>query len=301
MTSCGNKADGSVDRRMWTKSIPMSQFDQVYYASKDEARIIQNRRVKFLLKTNSRIILLENDPNEGIDAKNFKSIVTNLQAKDLNAVVYPVEPKVKTARVARNKNEVSIHGFDTYRKVQEDLDVSVNTQKYLYVPMKGNSWTKFDKNTLLSLNNFLEESGYKVCGISEKSIKVIQKDKNFQSLEGFLKDYVPTVQQLKAVKSFGALNRDIMGGLVYVEGVKDSFLKKAIAEYASFTKQDKYPPDILKDVIMKTKEYFAFSELDSKLKEELQKYPLLKAVGAWTIQKYAEDFKIYINAKSKEL
>lgn len=116
------------------KSIAIKQLGHLFYVTKDESKVVQNKRIRqYLQGNNTTMVLIEMLSGLEVDAtlpavKNsegkdvpatkrvaydaeFKKVIADLDVKDFHAIAYVEPPKVVKAKVKREDAEICMHVF----------------------------------------------------------------------------------------------------------------------------------------------------------------------------------------------
>jgi hypothetical protein len=305
-------------------SIEVKYFDNVFFVSKDEGKIVTSRKIKEYLKTHDCLILLEvltshtivNDANgkPTLDANNkaittstshtkeYNKVINELSAKDFTALPYTPPAKTTQPFALRQRNSgMCLHGASGHN---EHTTLAKNTQKWIYVELDGSTWPKSRNRSLMyGLQDYTEtHEGYKVCAVSSKYVKALKKDANFISLNDWMKGLVPSKDLLIAVKDLVSKNRDAYENLKPAKGIEDQFLVDMISEYKTFDKRKVcHVGEFLLAELQLHKEINDFKYRDEKFAKAMtSRYPLfshLRFYGDDPVE-YLVD---YINLMNKSL
>ncbi len=225
--------------------IPLKALDYIYFDQSDDSQIKVNKRLRALLSEldfGEHIYLIKpkKAPDTG-DQKPFdvayKALKKDLKIKDLSDVEIKkvtIRPDLK-AKKKLESDEVCLHllrrGTQEFSaRYFEDITLSSNKQKYLYVVLDGGSWVKYPKDQCYSLQKYLKD--YKICGISKTNLKKIKGDKNFTPLDKFLDSYKPTGTDINSYKDEKiAYYKDDIKNLNNLVGIKSKFLNKFLKEF----------------------------------------------------------------------
>ena len=270
----------------------------VYYHLNDETMITTNKRIRKVLKGVKHIIVLSSETTNQVA---FETLIKDFNAVDLKTIDISTVPATKKVYTPKDKKKISIHQIDKWGKCIEFNEVSQVSEKYLYVKMKGLSFQTFEFEELKKLSTWLLGKGYYLCGLSEKSIKLVEGNSNFFLLDKFLSEYKPTVDEINTVKS------TFTGNIDRIETLKklDIKLKKALKFIEAYT-DVKNVTDVSSFVFDKIKEMDEvkkFIKIDKEFSMYYNNFPILKRIGSLTSDnsELIKDLSIYVNAKGKKL
>ncbi len=276
-------------------ALKTDMFNHLFFNDGSESIVKFNRRIrKYLNEVNGQLIYFEVCSNIENSNKNLKTLRKDLGLKNLLSL--PVPEVIKKERVKRHidKTKFCLHIFKYYGRGTEYTTSAENETKWLYVPMsKGCFNGGYTNENLRSLDSYLNGS-YRVCGISEKSLKLIKGNSNFIPLDGYLKALKPTKKITGWLKKEHSCNGDLINDLNDLKDIKDKKLDTVIKEYKAFC--DTPPvPNLISNKFADNVDVISFLALDKEVKKLItKKYPLVEEIGH-TYHK--SDLALYINAK----
>jgi hypothetical protein len=307
--------------REGSREISINQLGHLFFVTKDESKVVQNKRIRAFLQANVTTMVLvelltgmELDPTapptknaQGVDVPatkkviydaEFKKVIADLDVKDFHAIAYVDPPKVVKAKVKREDAEICMHVFGGGRHKYTTL--ATNDRKRFYVPLVKGEWPNtFNRETLEQLNNFLSTTeGALVCGLAERAVKMVQGDTNFIPLADWLAKFKPTKDVINSVKRLEvSRNNDSIRLLNRMKDIKDKFLIEMVDEYKTFCNGKATTlPKILEKQVTELKEIKDFNAKDESFAKHLKsQYPLLEEIG--TSARYPDELTIYVNAK----
>jgi Histidine kinase-, DNA gyrase B-, and HSP90-like ATPase len=269
-------------------------FNHLFFVDGTETAIITNYRIKSYLQSNPAIVVF----TQTTDPVAFGKLKTGLGLKDLKTINFtkPARKTREIIKIERTKQTFCLHRMDRFSHQAHHTTLDSNTQKWLYVERTDN----LDKHALFELNQYLQLTGeYKVCALGKDTIRRVKDDKNFTSLESYLKNYKVKAADIQSLKYHARKNTDMIEQLKKLKGLTSKLINNMIAEYATHT-SSKEVPSLLKKAIGQVDEVEQFKTNDIALKEELQKYPLLNNINwPWGTgaEKVREEIVTYMNAK----
>lgn len=280
-------------RRRWTRraAIASEYFDHLFFVDGTETAVVSNYRMKsYLDDKNGMIVIAKLLTDKG----EFDKLKQGLGLQDLKTISYikPTRKAREVIAVERTKKEFCIRDMGKYARQSQYITLEKNTTKWLYVEYKPD----LDKELLRNLNDYLELDGYHICALSQDAMRRVKGDKNFQSLEEYLKKYKVSNRDISSMKWKVRKHGGIMSRLAKLSGIKDRFIVDMIEEYNSH--KDQYEiPEMLQKVIGKVDEVEQFKIDDTALSQELKNYPLLDYIS-WS-GSINDEVVTYINAKHK--
>lgn len=315
-----------ITKKEWAepnRKIPLELFDDVFFAHDGDSPITRNKRVKAYLENKSKFLLLEplilnvvenvkvvdskGVETEKATTKNinylseFKQVVRELGVKDFQKVAFTVIPKEQRAKITRDKIEFCMHVLDGKRHQYTTL--AENTQKYLYVPLtKDKGWEGHDMSALKSIGWYLQErpERYRIVGLAERALTMVQGDKNFIPLKDWLNNYVPAAKEVNYAKYEKSENSNSIRILSKLTDAKDTRLTDMVKEYHDMASRVSDLPSMLMEKILETKEIKEFVKKDVALSLLLtSKYPLVLAYGGSCGKLEMKEMEFYVNAKFK--
>jgi hypothetical protein len=300
------------------KEIEIDRLPHLFYATTQEGKLVQNKRLREYFKKNTHAIIIEvlntviaakDDKGQPIlDKENkqvftpisypaeFKQIIAELDAKDFTTITYVDPPKVAKAKVQREDAEICLH--PVYGARYKYTTLATNTEKWIYVRLKEGSWpSKYPKSTLDDLQDYTTAmDGTLICGIAERAAKMVEGDPNFISIEDWLKDCKVTKDLISAAKFTLCKNRDILNVMSTWKDLEDTLLIEMIDEYKAFGKAKvSKVPLLIANKIGDLAEVKEFQQNDVKLTKLMKdEYPL---VGDCQYSNNKKELVFYINAK----
>lgn len=288
---------GSRRRRYYSNRhshIKAETFDKLYYVDITEGMTITNYRIRELLKTNPEVIVFS---KLGSDTGEYDKAIKGLGLKKLSLINYtaPTRQQRLSMKVPRTKQQFTLWNCDLWRNRVMNTSLEDNTQQWLYVERKNDN----NINELNELSKYLNKQGYKVCELSQDSIRRVKGDKNFKPLADFLKLYKATPQDIAQMKFVVMINHHLINEIKQIKGLTNKIVVDIINEYIGFYKlsvNGTKVPDMLKNIIGIPKEIKDFKDTDKKFTEYVdKKLALLKYL---TINpKVFTDIADYINSK----
>jgi hypothetical protein len=304
------------------KEIEIDRLSDLFFVTKQENKMIQNKRAREYFKKRTHLIILEvlDTVAPTMDAKGkpvldkenkqmfhpvsypaeFKQLVAELGAKDFSSITYVDPPKVKKEKVKREDTEICLHMTGGSR--HKYTTCATNTQKWIYVPLKEGSWPdKFDRRSMTSLEDFTESlESTKICGLADRAVKMVQGDANFVSITDWLAAFKPSKDCLLAAKKTLSKCDSDCSNLLNLKDIEDPFLIEMIDEYKAFAKAKlNVLPEFILTRLLEVKEIKEFKEADEKFGKLMKsEYPIVAAVGHYS--QYRKDLTFYINAKYNE-
>lgn len=281
-----------------SKNIPIDMLDQVFLVTKEETKIVQNKRLRAFFKGKpshlSKVILLQYSG----DPENVDKVVADLGVKVFESLEYTEEPKAERVKVAREDAEFCMHSFAGGRHKYTSL--SKNTKQYLYVEIKDGNWEGFDQNELRELSWHLrEQESIEIVGLADRAIKMVKGDKNFTPFKQWLDSFKPNQAQINFAIASKAKNGSDIEALIDLPGIQDEFLVEMSKEYKTLISGKRKIAEIPAMLVTKVQEASTakdFMEKDERLAKLLEeKYPLVKEVGKYSRNR--NELAFYINAK----
>jgi len=308
--------------REGSREISINQLGHLFFVTKDESKVVQNKRIRAFLQANVTTMVLvellagmELDPTapptknaQGVDVPatkkviydaEFKKVISDLDVKDFHAIAYVDPPKVVKAKVKREDAEICMHVFGGGRHKYTTL--ASNDRKRFYVPLVKGEWpTSYSRETLIGLNEYLVSvEGANVIGLADKAVSQVQGDANFIPLADWLSKFKATKPILNSVKRYTlAKNDNHVLLLSRMKDIKDKFINEMIDEYKTFTNAKATDlPEFLKKRIIDDKDLVDFKAQDEKFTKYLKtEYPLLEDFSSGYCKQVGE-LTIYVNAK----
>lgn len=270
-------------------------LNNLYYFDNSESLVKRGHRVREFLKTNSKITVLE---LKGSVTSIYNRLKRDLPFKDLKTITYTEVPKTASVRVKRQNSEFCVHEIETLYLVVNKFHTTMATNKkiWYYVEMNGNAFPR-DKAQLKDISLYL---GIRVCGLSKSSVSKVKGDKNFKSLDKYLKGLKPTDNQIKQIQYNLSTNRKQFSKYINTETIDNKKLKSVGKFYKTFKGMcHKELPVILKDW-EKNEKVLKFLKDDAEVKSILKPCKLLNTLrdAYGTIDK--DEVTFYINCKLKE-
>jgi len=303
--SAQNKKRGHIQAQA---AIEKMLFNRLFFIENGESVVKQNKRIREHLETVGSMILVT--PKDTFQTE-YNKVKADLGLKDLTTIK-PNETPVTSfySKPIRDKMEFCIHALrSTYRYSNDYIfsrdkiykRLKDNDQKWLYIPMKGNAIPEYDKYELYMLDKYLRSmTDYRICGLSQASVKIVKGNKNFKPLSEYLNKLKPSAKDLARIKGkeSSPLLRKITEALSDHKDISDKFLVDRIKDYKTL-EFDKLP-DILFKKFKNAKEVLTFIANEDKFIELLNtKYPLLWEADNVN-HKYVKELVYYINCKNKK-
>jgi hypothetical protein len=304
--------------------IEIDRLDHLFFVTKQDNKLVQNKRIREYFKKYTHMILLEvldtsvpkmdkatgkpvldKDNKQVFEPisypKEFQQIVAELGAKDFCSITYVDPPKVVKEKVKREDEALCLHGT-RYGTRHLYTTLAKNTQKWIYVPLDEGSWpNKCTREHATDLSEYTSEGeDTKVCGLGAKAVKMVQGDPNFISFDDWMKAFKPTKDLILAAKVMFARNDSSINALCnMVKELEDPFLVEMCDEYKAIAKaKTRSVPELIANKILEEKEVKEFKEADEKFGKLMQtEYPLIKDHGEYSRNK--KELIFYANAKYK--
>jgi len=281
------KSEMSAGRRM----IDVDQINNLFYLTKEEPKLQQNKRIREYLKTNKSMLLME----LGQDKAAFDQVIKDLNAKDFHAITYTEAPKVAKVKVERENEQICLHQFSGNK--HKYVTLAGNTQKWLYVPVD-----QFSEEYRELDIYFRNQEEFRICALAHKALSMVQDDANFSPLKDWLDAYKADSAAINYAKRSVSINCDEINILDGINGIRDKFLTDMIAEYekmhASLVSNSgkRTIPEVFLKVANELPEVKDFMEKDGQLQKLIkEKYALLLDFSRYS--SYKEELVFYINAK----
>lgn len=309
------------DMREGSRSIAIKQLGHIFFVTKDESKVVQNKRIREHLQgNNTTMVLIEASYGMEVDAtlpmvKNaagadipatkkviydaeFKKVIADLDVKDFHAITYIEPPKVVKVKVKREDAEICMHVFGGGRHKYTTL--ATNDQKRFYVPLIKGEWPNtYSRETLGQLHHYLEnQEGASVVGLAEKAVNQVKGDKDFILLDDWMAKFKPTKEIINSTKRLQVASNDTLVNLLTrMKGIKDKFLIEMVDEYKTFRSGKAVTlPDVLEKQVLALSEIEDFKAKDKSLTKHVKdEYPLLQDMNDYC--KYMDELTIYVNAK----
>ena len=279
-----------------TPFVRATEFDTLFLVSGTESAVITNYRIRAAIKAKNvpTIVVFSKLSDQAADPLALDKLKSGLGLKDIATIPY-VKPPRKTPdliKIEKTKEEFTVHSFIGRNSI---TSLERNKTKYVYVEYKGSQ----DTIDAQGLAHYLMESdlGQQLCKLSKDTIKKVQGDANFTSLDSFLKTYKISQDEINSQIAIVAQSTRTMEKLSNVSGIKNKFLTKMIGMY-SIVQKSHGPtlPTILKNIVGTIKEVEAFKVQDAKLVQLLDSdLNLLSNIG-WN-PAVTTEIVHYINAK----
>lgn len=296
------------------KYINIDRFNHLFFISKDESNVQQNKRIREYFKTNTHMILVEpmnvieyGTPivdaqgnqvpvikSQKLDVASYKKVLADLSAKDFNGITYIEPPKAQRVKVSRQDTEFCMHVLYGNRHAYTTL--SKNSKKWLYIPIKDGSMG--DTSSLKELNDYLTtHEGMSICGLAPRALSMIKGSKSFTLLSDWLDNYKPTKEAVAWAQKSAAKNKDVVEVLARLKGIDDEFLVEMIEEYREIEKtKHSFVPEVLINKMKDNKELKDFTKKDETLTKLMKsEYPIVQELGKYCT--FKDDMVFYINAK----
>ena len=277
------------------KTFNISNLPHLFYSTNpDTTTVFKGKLVREYLKNNRNIFILEPKAGQSID-----KLISDFSIKDILSIPYVEPPKLPRVKGQTVKRKLLLHTFNSYnQRTTVDTDTVSNTQKYLYVPMKGNAFDGYHSNDLSQLSHWLKDLNIAVCGIANGYMKAINNDANFCSLASWLESYKFRQEQLNHVMLCSRKNESIVATLIKMgmSQVEDKVLVAIVKRYSDFNKQKvEGLPRLLYSLAEKHASVVQFKSEDNAVSELVNKhYPLLTDHFN---DDMAKELVYYINAK----
>lgn len=306
------------------RKIDMAHLDHLFFISKDENKLVQNKRIREHFKKNDQMVLLEvlhtSTPELDVAGKpvldkdgkpqykpvsypaEFKQIIEELGAKDFCSLTYVDPPKAAKVKVKREDEAVCLHGT-RYGTRHNYTTLAKNTQKWIYVALEEGQWpNKCTREMATELGEYTHElEDMKVCGVAEKALKTIAGNSNFISLDDWLKDFKPTKDIISAAKAKLAKNAHSINAVSWIiNEVDDPLVTDMYAEYKAISKSKVASvPSILANKLADIDEIKEFKKADEKFGLLMESaYPLVQE-ELDHYSKNKKEYAFYMNAKYK--
>lgn len=304
--------------------ISIDHLGHLFFVTKSENKLVQNKRIREYFKKHTHMILLEvmntsrpklkADGKPELDKDNkqifepvsypqeFQQMVAELGAKDFSSITYVDPPKEKKEKVKREDAEICLHGT-RYGTRHIYTTLAKNTQKWIYVRLNEGQWpSDCDREMATELSEYTQAmDGTKVCGVAERAAKMIAGNPNFISIEDYLKSHKPSKELIAAAKAKNAQNGGAIESLhSLIKDVKDPLLVEAFDEYSALRKvKIGDVPTILAKQVYDVKEVKEFKALDEEFGKLMKKeYPLVQELGRYSNNR--KELVFYMNAKYAE-
>jgi len=303
ITRCSTKAHVITDKTKVKRDehtnthLPLDYFDSVCYMDVEETKVKENKRIREHFRSNTKLYIIAPRKNE---KRAFNIIKKDFGLKKFSSLEYVEPEKIKRVKVERDKTEFCMHTFRNWQS-SEHTTLIDNDQKWLYVPMEKGAWPTGERYPYKNLDRYLyENTNYRVCGLSRKSLSTIQGDPNFKPLQVWMDKFTINQGHVDFYINASKRNTDNVKVLFKLEkDLKDPFLKSMIKKYVELNGAKKIKlPNMLKDRVEEHKSYKDFQVKDAALEKLLDdKYKLVRVVEGWD-EMYPE-LVFYINAKYK--
>lgn len=286
--------------------INLDLFDHAFFVKTKESAVSQNKRIRAYFETHTKMLLIESLPN--VNFMMLDKVVSDLGIKDFQTVTYVVLPKEERVKIAREKSEFCMHVLDGDRHQYTTL--SDNTEKWLYVPLNDKGWETsfevgnankdFTMEQLKGLNSHVKTLGFRICGLAERALKMIDGDKNYSPLSDWLDAWKPTNKEINYVKFLSSTNKVVVDSIKSAKDIKDDELNEIIKEYRSIEKHGiQGLPEMLHVKVAEEKEVKEFVEQDENVAKLIKRtYPLLEeCFNGYYRPKQIQEIVYYLNAK----
>ena len=304
------------------KKIDTDKLDHLFFVTKQENKLVQNKRIREYFKKHTHLILfevldtfvprmdkqgkpvLDKENKQVYDPvsypKEFQQVVADLDAKDFCSITYVDPPKVAKVKVKREDEELCLHGT-RYGTRHLYTTLAKNTQKWIYVELEKGQWPNdCTREMATDLSEYTcEVEQAKVCGVSERVAKTVKNDPNFISLDAWLKAYKPEKEVIKAAKFKLGKHNSTAEALARLKDIEDPFLVEMQKEYADICRlKVASVPQVLANKIAELKEVKEFKEKDEKFGRLMKtEYPLVEELSRYSNNK--KELVFYVNAKYK--
>ncbi len=310
------------------KEFEIDKLPHLFFISKAENGVVQNKRIREYFKKHTHMILLEvlHTSVPKLDAAGkpvlelaadgktstakyvpvsypgeFQQVINELGAKDFSSVTYVDPPKVVKAKVTREDTEICLHGTK-YGLRHIYTTLAENTQKWIYVRLKEGQWPHaYSYELSTELNEYTkDQEDAKICGLSARAIKMVQGNANFTPIEEYLKDFKPTKDLILATKGSVSKNGNSIRNMSGLKGIEDPVLVDMLAEYDAISKAKvRSIPEILANKVSALKEIREFKDADMELGKLMKKdYALVEEISQYSNLK--KEIVFYANAKYRE-
>jgi hypothetical protein len=174
---------------------------------------------------------------------------------------------------------------------------------HVYIKLNKNAFEGryADNFAVEDFSVFLNKKGIELCAMSSSNSKKVEGNAFFQDADEYIKNYVPTDDDIRGLISHRTMNIDEINLLLDVDTTKieDPFLVEMINKYKKYhALPSVFLTRMLAPVVSQIPECKDFFEKDRQLKKLIdERYPLLKR--CINDGNDAREIVFYINAKHK--
>jgi len=254
----------------------------LYFFDNSESIVKRNKRIRKFLETNNNIKVLELKDSDKTLYNKFKK---ELEFQDLLSLELPIEDKQlnMSPKIKRANTEFCIHGINSHWGVNRiHTSLAKNTEVWYYISIKDSRFCNKRQLRELPIN---------VCGLSDSTIKRVKDNKNFISLDSYLKEIKPTQDQLKVVKYKVSINNDDFNK-IDLDTIENKKIKTLGLEYNEHSTRQ--IASLLFEKFKQHKEIVGFVKRDKEVNGLLKQCKLLDSLNYRPDKK---EVSIYINAK----
>lgn len=239
-------------------------------------------------------------PTKAESIKALARLKKDFQARDFNALPYTPPVRVPREKRDRAKEAVTLHIIRGGGKSPNSYTVGhleEKAEKWLYIDLKD-----FDslRTELYNLGDLIHEEGFRICAITDKTLKAVKGSKLFKSYADWKASFKPDAKLISGLKYEIATNKENLEVLKRsTVKVKDKLVLKMIDEYQGLKQHNavnKFVIEMFKDTV----EDFAKNEKQLAEKFKTQ-YPLVSSVvrdRSWGVNKeLSNELVVYMNAK----
>jgi len=270
----------------------LNDIDKIYYDDMPkEPWTKKTWRIRKLLKTNSEVFLL----NNSLD----KSIIDDLQPKnlsDIDASDYSVNRTITPQGVV--KKDLCVHFYGGNRLDRRQVDLTAVTNKVVYALLESDAYTKRFEQATVDWVQVIKENKLSFGFIAGSVENQIVNDKNFIKFEDFIKNYVPSDNEVRNHIRSKLKNPNVYN---YLKNVRDDIKSKGLQFLMEINEKGNYQKFPSESNMVNNSIYKEFKKYEQLDKDIPDKFPLLNAIDLYNPirkdNKAKEDLVKYINSK----